>query len=147
MHGIALGRMCAMCVWTQTTLPPKSSGFTGRVISVEIIAHGDFKFQSDKMILRYNFISLFTSYILKQGFQCNLVSMLESIYCHRILISEINTQQFQHINEQDFKGGKMWTTKVHYIHAHAFVCMHKPTKEDTVGFDKTSARSHRYKCH
>lgn len=44
-----------------------------------------------------------------------------SLVSHRILISEINTQQFQHINEQDFKGGKMWTTTVHYIHTHACV--------------------------
>ena len=35
----------------------------------------------------------------------------------------------------------MWTATIHYTHAYAH--MHKPTKEDTVGFETTSGSSHR----
>jgi len=42
-------------------------------------------------------------------------------------------------------GGKMWTATIHYInsHVHGFECMHKPSKEDALRLEKTSARSHR----
>ena len=43
----------------------------------------------------------------------------------------------------------MWTATIHCINAsmHRFECMHKPIKEDTVGFEKTCARFYRNKCH